>query len=197
MFAGKTTEILRRCQHATQTNKHVVVVKYGHDNRYSENAEIINHNGQQISNTDYVTVIKAITIDDILTALYKPTIQTVHGVSSDEEVSSIIDILIIDEAQFFTGIYDCISHLMTDPKFQHLDIVISGLDLDAKGHIFNTDFNMLIAIADETIYKLARCYICSKTASYTIRLDNDLNSQQVQIGGSDIYQPVCHEHHDI
>lgn len=183
MFAGKTSEIITRCNEANTNGKTVLIVKYGDDNRYCESCKIISHNGAVISNNDNDIIIKkANNIENIFSII--------HNIGQ-------LDLLIIDEAQFFKYIYKCIAQIIQHEKYQHLDIIIAGLDLDAKGNIFNEGFNTLIAISDEVIYKLAQCYICNKSAPYTIRLDHDSNSKQVQIGGADIYQPVCNEHHDM
>ena len=39
----------------------------------------------------------------------------------------------------------------------------------------------------------AVCPICQKDARYTLRKDKDTN--EILVGGSDIYEPRCQEHH--
>lgn len=51
MFAGKTTELLRRCNKHTITGKRVFRVKFSADKRYDNEFTISTHSGQQITAT--------------------------------------------------------------------------------------------------------------------------------------------------
>lgn len=191
MFAGKTTEIVSRCRNAVMIGKKILVIKYGDDNRYTTDNDIITHSGNSLYNSimnethinNKCIIIQALTANDI--------INNVNNYN--------VDLLVIDEAQFFSDIYNCVSSLMIQPKYSNLDIIVAGLDLDAQCNIFNNDFNMLITIADEAVYKLARCYICNNIAQYTLRINNTnkhtLVNTNIEIGGADMYQPVCSDHH--
>lgn len=183
MFSGKTTELQNRCNNAVVCGKKVIVVKYALDNRYTNEAKIINHDGQTLCSSELASIVIVNDLNDISKSL----------ASDDGCGYNNISLLIIDEAQFFSGLYDYVNNLYKNPKLQHLDIVIAGLDLDAKGIVFNEEFNMLILMADEAIYKLAKCYQCPEQAAFTIRIDSSICENQIKIGGADIYQPACYE----
>jgi thymidine kinase len=47
-------------------------------------------------------------------------------------------------------------------------------------------------IADKIFKLKSKCYICGQPAPYTIRLTKC--TDQIQIGGTEMYQPACEEH---
>ena len=47
MFAGKSTELLRRIRKHEITGKNVLNVKFSADQRYSQKGEIVTHEGQK------------------------------------------------------------------------------------------------------------------------------------------------------
>ena len=49
MFAGKTTELLRRCNKHKITGKKVLRVKFSADKRYGNDFKISTHSGQKMS----------------------------------------------------------------------------------------------------------------------------------------------------
>lgn len=186
MFAGKTTELQSICNNAINNGKRVLMVKYIHDNRYSSSSTIINHNGDSIEPRQGLDIIQIDNIADIIDII-----------NLDKYNLSTLDLLIIDEVQFYPHIANTISLLTTNDKYTHLDIVLAGLDLDAQCQTFNTQFNHLIATADTAIYKLAKCYICQSTAMYTTRTDITTLDipDRIKIAGPNTYQPVCTSHH--
>jgi thymidine kinase len=46
MFAGKSTELLRRLRKHEITEKKVLIIKFKGDQRYSEKCEVVTHCGQ-------------------------------------------------------------------------------------------------------------------------------------------------------
>ena len=48
MFAGKTTELIRRCKKHELTGKKVLMVKFAADNRYGDQGTIVTHSGDKM-----------------------------------------------------------------------------------------------------------------------------------------------------
>lgn len=180
MFAGKSTKLIE-CYSSSETDKvNKAVFKYIHDTRYSDKPEVITH-------TRIVLPCYMISTCSEINKLITPDIQEIF----------------IDEAQFFPDIYDWITELITnkqnsEPKSAIKNIYIAGLNLDAKGNIFNKQLDDIIQFADECHILHAKCYVCTAPAMYTKLLKQEdtqkMNNSNILIGGSDLYQPACKTH---
>ena len=97
--------------------------------------------------------------------------------------------MIIEEGQFFQHLYNFCLLCLEKLK---INVIVTGLDGDYQrkpiGEILD-----LVPIAN-TVTKLAsKCSICQQEAIFTHRIVND--SDQVLIGGSDKYIPLCRNHY--
>ena len=109
---------------------------------------------------------------------------------SDEEIKN-IDVLIIDEGQFFNDLYDNINKWLNNYS---INIIVAGLDGDFQrkpiGQILN-----LIPLSDKCIKLNSICNICKDGTkapfSYRCVKSNDI----ILIGGSESYIPVCRTHY--
>jgi len=162
MFSGKTEELIRRLVRAQIAQKKVYIFKHSTDNRYSENY-IVSHNKNKIK---------------------------CHSICSPNQIidySKKIDILGIDEAQFFDlSIIDVCNKLANDGK----RIIIAGLDRDYKAIPFGPMANLL-AHADYITKLNAICMVCGNQASFSQRLTKDEN--QILVGESDNYEARCRD----
>lgn len=109
----------------------------------------------------------------------------------------------IDEGQFFNDLYDSVYNWVEN-KNKHVRVV--GLDGDFAKRKFGQILD-LIPICNEIIKLPATCATCleqlkqcnfhgnimSITGHYTKKLSS--STSQVEIGGSDLYIPVCRYHH--
>jgi thymidine kinase len=185
MFAGKTTKLLY--YYNKYNPLETLVFNHSFDNRYdnendnrydNENSIISTHNKEKLQ------CIKVKSAYDIKMFCWDKL---------DKE-GMLIKNIIIDECQFFKDIYQIILELQeTLPNLEN--IICAGLDLDAKGQIFNHSFNNLINNSDLVYTLLAKCYICNTSAQYSICLvENNLSDDNILVGSSETYQPVCKEH---
>ena len=166
MYAGKTTETLKRVLWAKNgKNDRVRVFKPAFDNRYSE-VEIVSHDGLKTS---------AESIEDL------PYI----GLGAD--------LVVLDECQFFMEPYvkgdviQFVRNLLTDG----IHVVAAGLDMDWQGQPFDVTARLL-AMADETVKLTANCTVCGRPAKKTYKKRAEGGS--VELGGSDKYEARCNEH---
>jgi len=163
MFAGKTTELIRKIKRHQLANHKVKVFKPNIDKRYDE-INIVTHDGKEY---------EAIPIDP-----QKPR-QILHYLDD-------ADVVAIEEAQFFSDkIIDIVRHLSYT---RGLTVYITGLDMDYQGNPFGP-MPQLLAIADEVLKLKAVCVECGKDAGYTHKLVDD--GKTVDVGGSEKYVPLC------
>ena len=172
MYAGKTTELLKRILWARNgCGKAVLVLKPAFDKRYSI-TKIVSHDGLSVES---------------------------KAISSFSEVSSLIgdaEMICIDESQFFTSphftddIIEWISKFLADGK----EVVATGLDMDWKGHPFDISAR-LSAMADDVIKIKANCTVCGTSAAKTFK--KFPNEEQIELGANDLYEARCNKHWNL
>lgn len=162
MFSGKTEELIRRMKRAKFAKQKVEIFKPALDTRYSE-IDVVSHDRNTITSTP------------------------VDSSSAIALLSSDIDVVGIDEAQFFDdGLVDVCNTLANNG----VRVIIAGLDMDFKGKPFGP-IPALCAIADEVTKVHAICVKCGALAYVSHRLvDND---KRVLLGEQAEYEPLCRE----
>ena len=162
MFSGKTEELIRRMRRAEFARQRVEIFKPAIDTRYSEE-DVVSHDMHTIPSTP---------IDSSAQILL---------------LSSEIDVVGIDEAQFFdNGLIDVCNQLANNG----VRVIVAGLDMDYKGVPFGP-IPALCAIADEVTKVHAICVKCGNLAYLSHRkVDND---RRVLLGETAEYEPLCRE----
>ena len=162
MFSGKTEELIRRMKRAKFARQRAEIFKPAIDIRYSE-ADVISHDRNVIAST------------------------SVDSSASILLFSSNIDVVGIDEAQFFdNGLIDVCNQLANNG----IRVIIAGLDMDFKGTPFGP-MPQLCAIADEVSKVHAICVKCGQLATFSHRTVK--NEKQVFLGETTEYEPLCRE----
>ena len=140
MFAGKSTELLRRIRKHEITGKKVLRVKFSADNRYGEKFMITTHGGQQ---RDAIPVTRLEEIGD----LWKD-----------------FDVIGIDEGQFFADIVSFAEMAANSRKI----VLISSLQgTFVRGTWSN--INELIPLCEKVKKLSAICKLCKQNAHFTFR----------------------------
>lgn len=170
MYSGKTTSLIGEITIALDNKRRPLVIKPIIDNRYGEN-DIVTHDGVSLYKMTDIKVLR-LPVGDI------PAIDQVTG----------INLLLIDEAQFFTNIGNAVDAYLE----MGIDVVAVGLDMDSNGKPFGS-MPALMAKANKVIKLFAHCSICGDNATRTYRKP-EAAKDQVLIGGFDIYEPRCLEH---
>jgi thymidine kinase len=99
-------------------------------------------------------------------------------------LSSDAQVVAIDEAQFFEmDVVDIVDRLADEGK----RVIIAGLDMDYRGRPFGP-MPYLMAIAEFVTKLHAICVHTGELAHYSHR--KALDSQQIQLGHGDLYEPV-------
>ena len=160
MFSGKPEELIRRLKRAKFAKQREEIFKPAIDPRYSD-VDVVSHEGPSIASTP---------IDSSASILL---------------FSSEIDVVGIDEAQFFdAGLVDVCNELANNG----VRVIVAGLDMDFRGVPFGP-MPALCAIADEVSKVHAICVKCGQLASYSHRMVK--NDKQVMLGEMTEYEPLC------
>ena len=162
MFSGKTEELIRRLRRAKFARQRVEIYKPAIDKRYSEE-EVVSHDSNAIMSTP---------IDFSAQILL---------------LSSDIDVVGIDEAQFFDdGLVDVCNELAN----RGVRVIVAGLDMDYKGVPFGP-IPALCAIADDVQKVHAICVKCGALAYVSHRKVH--GDKRVMIGEMQEYEPLCRD----
>ncbi len=168
MFAGKTSELLKRILWAKHQNKKIIVLKPIIDNRYSQE-KIITHNDlshECFSMKDW---------------------QHVKDNFKFEKKS--VDVIFLDEIQFMNT-DETLKNVETILN-NEIDVVAAGLDQDSRGRPWETS-SMLLGLSDKIIKIYGFCNVCGMEATKTYRKRE--GGGRTQVGAADIYEPRCLKH---
>ena len=168
MFAGKTSELLKRILWAKHQNKKIIVIKPSIDNRYSDN-KIITHN--DLSHDCYAMKNWKKTLDDC--SINKKN----------------YDIVFLDEIQFMDSkeTVDNIEIILN----QGIDVVCAGLDQDSRGKPWETS-SFMLGLSDKITKIYGFCNVCGLEATKTYRKIE--GGDRTQVGAANIYEPRCLKH---
>jgi thymidine kinase len=159
MFSGKSEELVRRLRRARIAQKQVLAVKHSSDDRYHR-THIGSHTG---------LTFEAVTAENVA---------ELHAVAPD------VDVLGIDEAQFFhPGLVELCESLAN----QGVRVIVAGLDQDSHGQPFGP-IPSLMAVAEEVTKLHAVCVVCGEEASRSYHKGN--KTHQVEVGASQ-YEARC------
>lgn len=179
MFAGKTTELVRRVDRARIAGLEVLVVTHVLDTR-SGSGRVVAHTGLEAASR---TVGAA---GEIL-GLVAPGTRMVA----------------IDEAQFFgADLIDVVQRLADGGT----DVVVAGLTVTFDGRPF-TPTPGLMALAERVVRLTAVCAVCGRDAAFHVRLPHhDASAPEADsvpdaatavaehVGGTESYQARCRAH---
>ena len=163
MFSGKTSRLIQIKKKYEVLNKSILVIKPIIDNRYSLQSVIVTHDQNR---EECVSRFKLSDVYDF----YK------------------YDIIIIEEAQFFTDLYE---RVVEWAKIKR--VYVAGLNGDANQNLFG-DMHKLIPHADDIVFLKALCKVCNDGTSAVFTIKNVENDKVVEVGGSEMYQAVCRSH---
>ncbi|HLO41133.1 MAG TPA: hypothetical protein VK176_08925 [Phycisphaerales bacterium] len=141
MFAGKTTELMRRARMASASGRIVRIIKPRRDTRYAH-GEIVTHSGVHMGATPVESA--------------GGIVCTVDGVGH----------VLIDEAHFFG---DSLALVVDELLARGVDVTVAGVDLDHRGALFEP-FGALGLMVGEVVGLTAVCSVCGGAAMYTQRM---------------------------
>lgn len=163
MFAGKTTELMRRVKREIHARRSCFVIKYAKDTRYD------------VSN---------VASHDQLTLRAQAAVSKLGEV---KEQWRRFDVLAIDEGQFFSDLVEFCNTAADAGKI----VMVSALDGDYRRKPFG-QICELVPYCESVDKLTAVCMMChEQPACFTRRTVNV--EQQELIGGADMYIATCRE----
>ncbi len=168
MFAGKTSELLKRILWAKHQNKKIIVIKPSIDNRYS-NEKIITHNDlshECFAMNHWDAVLKKYSFE-----------------------KNNVDMVFLDEIQFMDT-HDTLNNVEVILN-KGIDVVCAGLDQDSRGKPWETS-SMLLGLSDKIVKIYGFCNVCGIEATKTYRKTE--GGERTQVGAANIYEPRCLKH---
>ena len=168
MFAGKTSELLKRILWAEHQGKKILVIKPIIDNRYSKGL-ISTHNNLShecfpMNNWQEVK----------------------HKFNLTKEN---YEVIFLDEIQFM----DSKETIIIVEEFLNngIDVVCSGLDQDSRGKPWETS-SLLLGLADKITKIYGFCNVCGIEATKTFRKVG--GGKRTYVGAAEVYEPRCLKH---
>lgn len=166
MFSGKTSELIRRVRRYTygKKGKKVVILKWKNDLRNNESKTTIKTH----DNGTY----DCIRVDPNLIKIKPKSLEK-------------YDVIGIDEGHFFKNLVEFCTNLAD----KHGKIVIiSALSSNFNRNVFKS-IGSIIPHCDSIDMLKSVCIQCSNDACFTMKTGDE--SKIIEIGGLDMYQPVC------
>ena len=160
MFSGKTEELIRRLRRAEIARQRVEIYKPAIDIRYGEE-NVVSHNETAIQSTP------------------------VQAASQILLLAHNVDVVGIDEAQFFDNELSSVCNLLAD---EGVRVIVAGLDMDYLGKPFGP-IPSLMATAEYVTKVHAICIRCGNLAQYSNRIVKD--DKLVMLGETESYEPLC------
>ncbi|XP_075480980.1 thymidine kinase-like isoform X2 [Primulina tabacum] len=149
--------------------KNVAIIKSNTDTRY-ELDSIVTHDGEKLP---------------CLPLAVLSSLREKLGAEAYEK----LEVIGIDEAQFFEDLYDfCSKAADHDGK----TVIVAGLDGDYLRRSFGQVLD-IIPIADSVTKLTARCEVCGNRAVFTLRKTDETKTKL--IAGAEVYMPVCRNHY--
>jgi len=167
MFAGKSTELIKRIRQLAVLNKKYISIKPIIDKRYSEK-QIVSHNNDRILCSSFDT------INEFMTQINVNNYDTIF----------------IEEAQFFPDLKDGILILVENCN---CNVVIVGLDGDSNRNKFGQILD-LIPYCDTCTKISALCKKCNDGTPAIFSHRNNNSKKQIEVGVAD-YDALCRKHY--
>lgn len=167
MFSGKSSYALAYIRKQKAIGRSVIAIKPSIDNRYSHAEEIVTHNQERVPCVVWDSTTPLTPNRFVLQA----------------------DCVVVEEAQFFTGLPTFCEYLILLGK----NVVLVGLDGDAHRKPFREILDC-IPWANKVTKLTALCSVCNDgtEAPYTRYKPNSNHSDtQIDVGGADKYEAVC------
>lgn len=180
MFGGKTTRLIAALDRYQYQNKSILLFKPKVDERYNKDL-VVTHNGLSLSSkaVGFHRIEKINTGEELLSKF--DTFNTIRD----------IDVVAVDEAFMITGIADALKDVYRRGK----TVLVSSLQLSSSGESYKEILDILPWATSIQICP-AVCSSCGEDAYFTQKVAGSNDPGKLEIGGSDLYQPRCHNHFD-
>ena len=173
MFAGKSTELIRRVRRLRSINKKVFVINHSFNVRYSSSssseAAVTTHDSTVLrANLNTENLVEAEELEDFLTA----------------------EVVVVEELQFFED-----AATIVPAWVDHLGkyVIASGLSGSAERTPMG-DIHLLVPHADDIMFLTALCPYCADGTRAPFSKRIVASASEVDVGGADKYVATCRRH---
>jgi thymidine kinase len=195
MFAGKTTEMVRRLLDAQRRGLSVLAIKPARDTRYRV-MEIATHTGETfpaVPVADAGGVIGACgsLIQDSKDRTLPPTPSLREGASESarggDAAGGMAQVVAIDEVHFFGA---ALTPVCLELIRRGVRVILAGVERDHRGVPFEP-FPYLLCEADEVVKLSGKCAVCGGPSVHSQRMI--ASDAAIVVGGAEAYQARCRE----
>lgn len=166
MYAGKTSELLKKILWLNYQNLKILVVKPTIDDRYA-NDKIVTHTKQSFS---------CLSLENLCDIFLDKYLYENHTI-------------FIDEIQFFK--LNDVRHSVEALLENGINIIAAGLDQDSSGVPFESSAYAL-AMSDTVTKITSFCNVCGQPATKTYKINNTGN--RVDVASHGVYEARCLHH---
>ena len=183
MFSSKTTKLLMQADKRFYQKQNVIAFKSRMDDRYSAVGEIVTHNFNKIP-----------------AHLVNTGNEMLTKIAEQDAAGKEVDCVIIDELFLIDGGANACLTLYK----KGYDVVVASIDLSFTGEPFH-EIKELMPYCTRIVKCKSVCSVCQKDARYTYKkvsvkhvdtFNSDSSVEQIQVGGAELYEPRCQEHHN-
>lgn len=170
MFAGKSTELIKRLRQHGHAMQRVCCIKYSGDTRYTEKAVIETHSAETKYDTNVFVVSR----------LADVSLDTIRG----------FDVIGVDEFQFFPDLQEVLIDQWLRKECKY--IIVAGLNASFQETLLGHP-EVLLPHVTKVDFLSAVCFECHEmdaTRSYLIGAKKDTAAGEL-IGGLERYQALC------
>ena len=180
MFGGKTTRLLAALDRYQYQNKSILLFKPRVDERYDKTS-VVTHNGLSLSSrTVGFSRIERINDGEELFRRFE-------SFNSNHE----LDVIAVDEAFMIPGSAKALRKIYGYGK----TVLVSSLQLSSSGDPYD-ELQEILPWATGVHICPAVCSVCGEDAYFTQKVAGNNDPGKLEIGGSELYQPRCHNHFD-
>ena len=177
MYSCKTSELMRILTMYSTANFKALYINSNIDTRVNGGEQTFSTHNKSLKNNKDITMVKTDHLNDVFDLCQK------------------FDVIAIDEAQFFGGLYDFCTRLCDVEKKK---VIVAGLSGTSDRKAFG-EITSLIPVCDNVTFLSAFCSVCAlakkiERAVFSMRLVHSENESVVAVGGLETYIPVCRNH---
>jgi thymidine kinase len=186
MFSSKSSTLLSEINRYKYVTDKILVINSVLDKQRHEDMEI-NAQGLGVMKTHDNKTFPAIMLNNL------SELKSNRFFNSKYDYA---DIIVIDEAQFYSDLYQFLHYELHNLQFTKM-FIVAGLSSDYNMLPIG-DITKIIPMADEIIKLSALCVYCKDgtPASFTklIKSDNNITNGNVIVGAKESYSPCCRKH---
>ena len=170
MYAGKTTKLIQIVHdRVSKHNRTVLFIKHKLDQRFTNEAKVISHDGAHATPTKTIQVVRLSTLAmDVIDAY---------------------DVICVDEGQFFPDLVENCDNWANRGR----DVHVAGLSSMSNREIW-PEMEGMVAKSDDFFKLHSDCALCGKVADWTYKFGNEKCTNvftKKEVGGKDMYIATC------